>query len=115
VAATTELGEQLSLLRKTAGLSMDALAAKAGVSRMTVQRIEAGADVRLQTVQDILRVLGMELMLVPRALRQDLQSFVQAQGRLIGQPVGVEAPPSAVEQLRRASAAAAAPPEDEAR
>ncbi|MEO3692768.1 helix-turn-helix transcriptional regulator [Roseateles paludis] len=103
MAASVELGEQLSLLRKAAGLSMEALASQAGVSRMTVQRIEAGADVRLQTLQDLLRVLGLELMLVPTALRPELQSFIQGQGKLIGQPVGVEAPPSAVDRLRKRS------------
>lgn len=103
----SDVGQQLGTLRKAAGLRMEDLAQRAGVSRMTVQRIEAGHDVRMQTLQDVLRVLGMELMLVPHALRQDLAVFVQAQGKLVGQAVGVEAPPSAVDQLRRAAAGAA--------
>jgi transcriptional regulator with XRE-family HTH domain len=100
MTASQELAAQITQLRKAAGLSMEALAAQAGVSRMTVQRIEAGADVRLQTLQDLLRVLGLELMLVPSALRPELQSFLRGQGKLIGQPVGAEAPPSAVDRLR---------------
>ena len=44
---------------------------------------------------------GIELMVVPLALRQDLEQFVRAQGRVIGQPAGVGAPPSIVDQIRK--------------
>ena len=95
------IGEQLQVLRKEAGIrSMEELAKRAGVSRMTIQRIEAGEDVRLQTLQDVLRALGMELMVVPTVLRPALTDFVQAQGKLMGQPSGVAAPLSAIDALR---------------
>ena len=94
------IGAQLTSLRKARNMTMETLARSAGVSRMTVQRIEAGGDVRLQTLEDILRALGIELMVAPLALRQELEQFVQAQGRVIGQPAGVGAPPSIVDQIR---------------
>ena len=71
---------------------------------MTVQRIEAVADVWLQTVQDPLRVLGMELDARAPAPWKRTRRARQAQGRRSANRWVVEAPPSAVvEQLRRAS------------
>jgi hypothetical protein len=67
---------------------------------MTVQRIEsASIDPRLSTVQEMARVLGMELMLVPLAIRHELEAFVRSGGRLLGQVPGASAPPSVVDQI----------------
>ena len=83
-------------------MTMDALAEKTGVNRMTVQRVETGvSDVRLQTLQDLLRALGLELLVVPAALRLQVEQFLQSEGRVLGQPVGAEAPPSIVDQITR--------------
>lgn len=85
--------------RKAASLTQDELAQRAGVSRMTVSRIEAGMDPRLSTLQELARAMGMELMLVPRALRPEVEGFVRSGGRVLGQPAGAGAPPSVVDLL----------------
>lgn len=76
------------------------LAEKAGLSRMAVQKVESGAtDPRISTLQVMARAMGMELMLVPTAIRRDLEQFVQSGGRVLGQPPGVGAPASVVDDL----------------
>jgi hypothetical protein len=45
------------------------------------------------------RALGMEIMLVPSAIRPDIEAFVQSGGKVLGQPVGVDAPASIVEDV----------------
>jgi DNA-binding XRE family transcriptional regulator len=92
--------DELQHARKAAGLTHDMLALRAGVSRMTVQRTEAGKiDPRLSTLLVLARALGMDLMLVPKALRADLEDFVRSGGRFLGQPSGIGAPPSLVDEL----------------
>ena len=93
------LGE-LHHARKASGLTHDMLAQRAGVSRMTVQRTEAGKiDPRLSTLLVLARALGMDLMLVPKSLRPDLENFVRSGGRFLGQPSGIGAPQSLVDEL----------------
>ncbi|RIX76568.1 helix-turn-helix domain-containing protein [Acidovorax cavernicola] len=95
-----QLTEELEKARKASGLSQEALATQAGLSRMTVQRIESGQiDPRLSTLLEMARVLGLELMPVPAALRPQLEDFVRSGGRLLGQPAGVGAPPSIAQSL----------------
>jgi transcriptional regulator with XRE-family HTH domain len=92
--------KELESARKAGSLSQEALATQAGLSRMTVQRIESGQiDPRLSTLLEMARVLGLELMTVPAALRPQLEDFVRAGGRLLGQPAGVGAPPSIAQSL----------------
>lgn len=88
--------------RKSIGLTQAELAARAGLSRMTVQRIEAGdIDPRLSTLLEMARVLGMELMMVPGELRANVEGFLRSGGRVIGQPAGAGAPQSVVDLLRQ--------------
>ena len=92
--------DELKKARKASGLTHDMLAQRAGVSRMTVQRTEAGKiDPRLSTLLVLARTLGMDLMLVPKSLRPDLEDFVRSGGRFLGQPSGVGAPPSLIDEL----------------
>ena len=92
--------DELQNARKAIGQTHEMLAERAGVSRMTVQRTEAGKiDPRLSTLLALARTLGMDLMLVPKSLRPDLESFVRSGGRFLGQPVGISAPPSLVDAL----------------
>jgi len=91
---------ELQNARKSAGMTHDKLAKRAGLNRMTVQRTEAGTiDPRLSTLLVLARALGMDLMLVPKSLRPDLEAFVQSGGRFLGQPSGVGAPQSLVDEL----------------
>ena len=74
---------------------------------MTVGRVASGLDPRLSTVVEVARAMGLELMLVPTALRPEIEGFVRAGGRLVAQPAGVGAPKSVVDLLT-----VDAPPED---
>lgn len=96
----SKLSRELVQARLAHGLSQAALAEKAGLSRMAVQKAESGTtDPRVSTLQVMARAMGMELMLVPSEIRRDLEQFVQSGGRLVGQRAGVGAPASVVDQL----------------
>ena len=57
-----DLIARLAHARKAANLTQAELAERAGLSRMTVQRLEGGnLDPRLSTLQELARVLDMEL------------------------------------------------------
>lgn len=65
---------ELQAARKRLGLKQQELAEQAGLSRMTVQRIESGAiDPRLSTLAEMARVLGLELVAVanPKSAQPD--------------------------------------------
>jgi DNA-binding XRE family transcriptional regulator len=92
--------EQLIRARTAAKLTQADLASRAGVTRMTVQRTELEKiDPKLSTVMEMARAMGLEFVLVPKALRQDLEGFIQSGGRYLGQPAGAGAPPSLVDSL----------------
>lgn len=94
------ISDELTRARKASGITQQALAASAGLSRMTVQRFEAGeVDPRVSTLQEMARALGMEWVLVPRELRPDVEAFLRSNGRILGQPAGSDAPPSVVQTL----------------
>ena len=82
-AILAELGARLSRYRLERNLTQAALAQEAGVSRSTVEKIESGAVVALDSFIRILRVLG----LVSR-----LDSVI------------AEPPPSPMDRLRRSGA-----------
>ena len=64
---------------------------------MTVQKLEAGSiDPRMSTIAVLLRVLGLELMLVPTGLKPAVEEFLHSGGRIVAQPAGVGAPASIV-------------------
>ncbi len=68
---------------------------------MTVQKLESGSvDARISTLVDLVRALGLELTLVPRELAPAVEAFIRAGGRIVGQPSGIDAPPSVVDQLQ---------------
>jgi DNA-binding XRE family transcriptional regulator len=94
------LQTELESARRAAGISQQQLASRAGLSRMTVQRTESQEiDPKLSTVIEMARALGMDVMLVPTALRPDLENFVRSGGRYLAQPPGGDAPPSIVDTL----------------
>jgi transcriptional regulator with XRE-family HTH domain len=53
------LGERIARLRVEANLTQAALAHQAGVSKSTVERLEAGAGCELTRLIRVLRVLGL--------------------------------------------------------
>ena len=97
---TSELITTLAQARKAARITQADLAERAGLSRMAVQRTETGdVDPRFSTLQEMARVLGLELIAVPAALRAELLAFIQSGGRYLAQPQGADAPPSIVRSL----------------
>lgn len=58
-AILVELGERLAQRRLELQLSQEVLAEQAGVSKRTVERVEAGATAQMSTMIRILRVLGL--------------------------------------------------------
>ena len=58
-AILTELGERIARARIDGQLTQAAMAEQAGVSKRTVERIEAGASTQLSSVLRVLRVLGL--------------------------------------------------------
>lgn len=62
------IGQQILSARGKRGLSQTALAAKAGVSRATVARVELGTPISVTTLDKILKALNLEIK-VTRAKR----------------------------------------------
>jgi transcriptional regulator with XRE-family HTH domain len=89
--------ETLEAARETQGMTQAELASRAGTSRVTVGRIEAGFDPKLSTLYELARALGLELTLVPKSLAGEVQAFRRSGGRALAQPVGASAPPSVVD------------------
>lgn len=101
IVSTPSWAEVLREARGARKLSQAEVAEAAGLSRMTVQKLEAGSvDARVSTLVELVRALGLELTLVPRELAPAVETFVRAGGRVVGQPSGVDAPPSIVDALR---------------
>ena len=98
----SHLPADLAKARRRLGLTQGALAEQAGLSRMAVQKAESGTtDPRLSTLEVMARAMGLEIMLVPSAIRRDLQQFIQSGGRMLGQAPGVGAPGSVVDEVLR--------------
>jgi len=96
--------DALEAARKAQGLTQSELATRSGTTRVTVWRIESGHDPKLSTVYEMARALGLELMLVPKSLTGEVQSFLRSGGRSLAQPVGASAPPSVVDLAGRSAA-----------
>jgi transcriptional regulator with XRE-family HTH domain len=96
-----QLMAELHTARVSSGLSQAALAERAGLSRMTIQKTENGTDARYSTLVTMARALGMEIMLVPADLRTQLEEFIHSGGRFLAQPSGVNAPASVVDALTK--------------
>lgn len=69
VRSATELGRRLADGRQSQDLTQGDLANWLGVDRTTVLRLEAGKVGQIDRLFDILGVLGLDLVVVPRAAR----------------------------------------------
>ena len=75
-----ELRDQLKQTRGRRGWSQRQLGAAVGLPQPHISAIEAGGIVpRFNTVLDLVRVLEMDLLLVPRSLVPAVQSLIRAQ------------------------------------
>ena len=91
----THIAKQLKAERVAKGLSQRALSELAGVPQSHISKIENGTvDLRLSSLIELARVLGLELMLVPRKAMPAVKSIVR----------GIERPPKEFETARSAYA-----------
>jgi len=63
-----ELSAQVVARREQMGLTKKGLADRAGKVREVIYRIEEGQDVTVSSLMDVLRVLGLKLVLVPAGI-----------------------------------------------
>lgn len=79
--ATAYIAMALKSARETKGLSQRALSKLAGVPQSHISKIEAGAvDLRLSSLVELSRVLGLELTLVPRKSVPAIRAIVRRTG-----------------------------------
>lgn len=70
----------LTAVRKSRAMTQAQLATEAGLSRMTVQRLESnGLDPRLSTLQEMARVLEQELVIIPSHLSTRFHQWLKQQ------------------------------------
>lgn len=85
--------ESLVTARKARGLTQGELATRAALSRAAVQQVESGrADPHFSTLLALVEAVDMDVMVVPKALRQELEWFIQAEGKCLGHPPGISRP-----------------------
>jgi len=72
--------EQLKSARRSLGMKQSELGRKLGLPQSHVSKIEQGdTNPRLSTVSDMARVLGQELVLVPRQLVPHVTSLLRGE------------------------------------
>lgn len=87
-----ELRQGIKARRKGLGWSQHALAQHAGLAQRHISGIETGKIVpRHDTLLEILRVLGLDLCVVPRALVPVVQALVRDYERRSGAGVAAQA------------------------
>jgi len=91
----TDFREQIKKARLQRAWGQRELAAKVGLPQPHISGIESGGVVpRFDTLLDLVRVLDLDILLVPRALVPAVQSLVHAQR----EPESVEKPLYAVDE-----------------
>lgn len=89
-----QLANEIRVAREKKGLSQRELSSKTGVPQSHISRIENGAvDLQASSLIEILRVLDLELMLIPRSMVPAVQGLQQSMRA--GQSSNVSASPSA--------------------
>ena len=77
---TYPLVVSLTAVRKSRQMTQAELASQAGLSRMTVQRLESnGLDPRLSTLQEMARVLEQDIVILPCHLRSAFDQWLAQQ------------------------------------
>lgn len=67
----------LTAVRKAHQMTQADLASQAGLSRMTIQRLESnGLDPRLSTLQEMARVLEQKMVLIPAHLQESFEQWL---------------------------------------
>lgn len=71
--------DQLRQSREGKGFTQSEMGARIGQPQSAVSRIERGGDLRVSTLLEMARVLGMEPVLVPKRLIPAVQAFASGQ------------------------------------
>ena len=96
----THIADKLKAERKTRGLSQLALSKLAGIPQSHISKIENGTvDLRLSSLIELARVLGLELTLVPRKALPAVKSIVRGSARPSKKIPGNI--PSTIKELKR--------------
>jgi transcriptional regulator with XRE-family HTH domain len=81
--ALLEIGQLLKATRKSLQLTQGQIADRAGISRPRYREIEAGSSAaRTTTLINIVRALGLELMLIPQAMVPAVGALLRPQDDL---------------------------------
>ncbi len=94
-AILTELGRRLRRQRLDLNRTQAALAHEAGVSKRTVERLEAGGSTQLDSFVRVLRALGLLAQadaLVPEVADSPLRTKRRERARTVEAPAQAEAP-----------------------
>jgi DNA-binding XRE family transcriptional regulator len=92
----------VSSMRKASGHTPESLAERAGLTREVGGLIESGAvDPQLSTLLAYCDALGLDLLVVPRALQPDLRFFIESGRLYLDRKWEGDAPPSVVESIIR--------------
>jgi transcriptional regulator with XRE-family HTH domain len=75
---TESVGKLLARERQRQGIAQRDLARKLDVSAPNLSRIENGADLRVSTLADLARALGLEPMLVPKHAVAAVRALIDA-------------------------------------
>lgn len=74
-----DLASRVKEARERRGLSQRRLAERSGFHQTQLSRVESGHDVRLSTLIDAARLVGLEVVLVPRELHATVRSLIVPQ------------------------------------
>jgi HTH-type transcriptional regulator/antitoxin HipB len=72
------LSDQIRAERLRRSWSQQDLATRAGLTQSQLSRIEHGADVRLSTLLEIVRILDLDIRLVPKELLGSIDHIVSS-------------------------------------
>ena len=79
--ATEDIVLTLKKAREARGLSQRALGAKAGIPQSHISKIENGTvDLRVSSLVELSRVLGLEFVLVPRKFVPAVEAIIRGRG-----------------------------------
>ncbi len=96
----THIAKKLKVAREAKGLSQRALGKLAGVPQSHISKIENGfVDLRLSSLIELARVLGLELALVPRKMLPAIKSI--ARGSVRPPKSDVSNDQSTIKELKR--------------
>jgi transcriptional regulator with XRE-family HTH domain len=73
-----DLGRRLKRARQELNRTQREFATDSNYQQAQIARAEGGADIRVSTLIELARALGLELMLVPRSLTPTIDALIQS-------------------------------------